>query len=290
MAEIMMNKKVVLFADSTSDLTSELRERYNVHTCEYHININNHDYTDNVDITSDELFDIYFKTKKLPKTSCINQDDYYTAFKPYLDEGCEVVCITLGSGISNSFQNLKALSERVEGIYAVDSGNLSTATGLLVIEAAKWIEQGLSGQEVYDKVIALKPHSHASFVLDTLEFLKAGGRCSALAAFGASLFSLKVSINVDNKDASMAPGKKYRGGLSKVMPEYIKDQLTSYKNIRKDRIFFTHSGLPQELVDLGVKTIKELADPEEVCVTRASCTISSHCGPNCFGVLFIDED
>ncbi|MBR2672017.1 MAG: DegV family EDD domain-containing protein [Oscillospiraceae bacterium] len=201
-----------------------------------------------------------------------------------------MICITLGSGISNSFQNLKALSERVEGIYPIDSGNLSTATGLLVIEAARYIEQGLSAEEVCEKVLEIKSHSHASFILDTLEFLKAGGRCSALAAFGASLFSLKVSIEVNNADASMSPGKKYRGGLSKVMPEYIKDQLFKYKNIRKDRIFFTHSGLPQELVDLGVKTIKELADPEEICVTRASCTISSHCGPNCFGVLFIDED
>ena len=248
------------------------------------------DYVDNVTITSDELFDIYFKTKKLPKTSCINQEDYLKAFQPYLDEGCDIICITLGSGISNSFQNLKALSERVEGIYPIDSGNLSTATGLLVIEAARYIEQGLSAEEVCEKVLEIKSHSHASFILDTLEFLKAGGRCSALAAFGASLFSLKVSIEVNNADASMSPGQKYRGGLSKVMPEYIKDQLFKYKNIRKDRIFFTHSGLPQELVDLGVKTIKELADPEEICVTRASCTISSHCGPNCFGVLFIDED
>ena len=280
----------MLFADSTSDLSEDLINRYDVHSCYYHINMDGVDYVDNVTITSDELFDIYFKTKKLPKTSCINQEDYLKAFQPYLDEGCDIICITLGSGISNSFQNLKALSERVEGIYPIDSGNLSTATGLLVIEAARYIEQGLSAEEVCEKVLEIKSHSHASFILDTLEFLKAGGRCSALAAFGASLFSLKVSIEVNNADASMSPGKKYRGGLSKVMPEYIKDQLFKYKNIRKDRIFFTHSGLPQELVDLGVKTIKELADPEEICVTRASCTISSHCGPNCFGVLFIDED
>ena len=280
----------MLFADSTSDLSEDLINRYDVHSCYYHINMDGVDYVDNVTITSDELFDIYFKTKKLPKTSCINQEDYLKAFQPYLDEGCDIICITLGSGISNSFQNLKALSERVEGIYPIDSGNLSTATGLLVIEAARYIEQGLSAEEVCEKVLEIKSHSHASFILDTLEFLKAGGRCSALAAFGASLFSLKVSIEVNKADASMSPGKKYRGGLSKVMPEYIKDQLFKYKNIRKDRIFFTHSGLPQELVDLGVKTIKELADPEEICVTRASCTISSHCGPNCFGVLFIDED
>ena len=280
----------MLFADSTSDLSEDLINRYDVHSCYYHINMDGVDYVDNVTITSDELFDIYFKTKKLPKTSCINQEDYLKAFQPYLDEGCDIICITLGSGISNSFQNLKALSERVEGIYPIDSGNLSTATGLLVIEAARYIEQGLSAEELCEKVLEIKSHSHASFILDTLEFLKAGGRCSALAAFGASLFSLKVSIEVNNADASMSPGKKYRGGLSKVMPEYIKDQLFKYKNIRKDRIFFTHSGLPQELVDLGVKTIKELADPEEICVTRASCTISSHCGPNCFGVLFIDED
>ena len=280
----------MLFADSTSDLSEDLINRYDVHSCYYHINMDGVDYVDNVTITSDELFDIYFKTKKLPKTSCINQEDYLKAFQPYLDEGCDIICITLGSGISNSFQNLKALSERVEGIYPIDSGNLSTATGLLVIEAARYIEQGLSAEEVCEKVLEIKSHSHASFILDTLEFLKAGGRCSALAAFGASLFSLKVSIEVNNADASMSPGKKYRGGLSKVMPEYIKDQLSKYNNIRKDRIFFTHSGLPKELVDLGVKTIKELADPEEICVTRASCTISSHCGPNCFGVLFIDED
>ena len=175
-------------------------------------------------------------------------------------------------------------------IYPVDSGNLSTATGLLVIEAARLIREGSSGQEIYDRLMELKPHSHASFILDTLEFLKAGGRCSALQAAGAKLFGLKISIEVNNIDASMNPGKKYRGGLSKVMPMYIEDQLRSYKKINKDRIFFTHSGLPKELVELGVKTIEEIAHPDSIEVTRASCTISSHCGPNCFGVLFIDED
>ncbi|MGI5887848.1 MAG: DegV family protein [Oscillospiraceae bacterium] len=286
-----MERKPVLFADSTADLTEDLYKEFDIHNCYYHIISQGKDYRDNVDITTEQIFDVYYKTKELPKTSCINEEDYYAEFKPYLDQGYDIVCVTLGSGISTSYSNLKRLAEKhPDRIYPVDSGNLSTATGLVTIEAAKAIKAGASAKEAQEAALKVVPHTHASFVLDTLEFLKAGGRCSALQAFGANLFSLKVEIEVSNKDATMTVGKKYRGGISKVMPQYIRDQLTMYKKVRTDRIMFTHSGLPQELIDLGVNTIKEIAHPDIINITRSNCTISSHCGPNCYGVLFITED
>jgi len=284
-----MSNKVVLFADSTCDLGNELIESLGVNICQYHIVLNGKDYLDNVTITSDEIFDEYYKTKTLPKTTCINAQEYIDRFKPWVDKGYDVVHINLSSSISSSNQNANIAASELENVYVIDSKNLSTGTGHLVIEAAKMIADGKSGKEIADELNAMVPKVHTSFILDTLEFMKAGGRCSATAAFGANLLKIKPCIEMDNSIGTMSVGKKYRGSLETVLVQYVNDKLAQYDNIRTDKIFVTYSAMDIKTVEMVKKTVKEIMPFENVYCTRAACTIASHCGPECLGILFMTE-
>lgn len=285
-----MENKVMLFADSTIDLTQELRERYSINTVPIHIILNDKTYKDG-EITSEEIFDNYRKTKQLPKTAAININDIVTALKPYVDDGYEIVYISLGSALSSSFRNSCLAAEELDGkVYPVDSCSLSTGAGLLAIEAAERIAKGMPAKQVAEEVQALSKNNHASFVLDTLEFLRAGGRCSALAAFGANLLGLKPSIKVDNEEnGAMGVGKKYRGKYEKILFDYIDDTLAAYDNIKTDRAFITYSSMENGLEQKVLEHVKAKGIFKEVFLTRASGTISSHCGPNTLGVLFMTE-
>lgn len=286
-----MENKVVLFADSSIDLTKELCDRYNIHTVPIHVILQDKTYEDGVDITTEEIFDHYYKTKELPKTAAINVSNIVTALKPYVDDGFEIVYISLGSALSSSFRNSCLAAEELQGkVYPIDSCSLSTGAGLLAIEAAERIAQGMPAKQVAEEVTALNQNNHASFVLDTLEFLRAGGRCSALAAFGANLLGLKPSIKVFNdKQGAMGVGKKYRGKYEKVVFEYVDDTLAQYDNIKTDRAFVTYSSMDNDIEKKVFDYVVSKGIFKEVFLTRASGTISSHCGPNTLGVLFMTE-
>lgn len=284
-----MSKKVIITADSTCDLTDELMSRYNIRTIPLHIILNGKSYDDMVNITPDEIYDNFYKTGALPKTSAISVGEYISFFTPLINQGYEIVHINLGGAISSSAQNCAAAAKELDGVYPVDSYNLSTASGQLVVEAAIAAEKGLSGKEISDMLCQLRTRTHGSFIIDKLNFLRAGGRCSTLAMLGANLLNLKPCIEVDNTDGSMTVGKKYRGNLKKVLAAYVEERLAQYDNIKKDRIFITHSGISKEIEQSIYELIKSKNYFNEIYVTRASCTISSHCGPNTLGILFITE-
>ncbi len=286
-----MENKVLLYADSSIDLSPELRERYHINTLPIHVILNDQTYEDGVDITSQEIFDNYYKTKKLPKTAAINFDDIYRALEPKVKEGYEIVYISLGSALSSSFRNSTLAAEELSGkVYPIDSCSLSSGAGLLAIEAAERIAKGMSAKQVAEEVQALNQKNHASFVLDTLEFMKAGGRCSAVTAFGANLLGIKPCIKVYNEqNGAMAVHKKYRGKFEKVIFDYVDETLQSYDNIRTDRIFVTYSTTENNLHEKVRDYIKEKGIFKEIFITTASGTISSHCGPGCLGILFMTE-
>ena len=168
-------------------------------------------------------------------------------------------------------------------MFPVDSCSLSTGIALQVIEAGDRIQAGMSAAEIAQAMKAIVPRCHASFILDTLEFMKAGGRCSSVVAFGANLLSLKPCIEVDNADGSMHVGKKYRGTLKKVLPLYVKDKLAQYPSIKRDHLFITYSTIDPSYVELVRQAVEEVMDFKEIHVTTASCTIACHCGPNTLG-------
>ena len=279
-------RKIILSADSTCDLGDELKEKYQVHYYPFHIILEGKDYQDNVDITPGDIFQRYYEKKVLPKTAAINVEEYVNYFRPFVEQGYEVVHLNLGSALSSAHQYCMLVARVLQGVYPVDSGNLSTGIGHLVLDAGEMIKEGLGAEEIAGKLNQRKNLVHSSFILDTLKFMSAGGRCSNVMALGANLLNIKPCIEVNNKDGSMDVGKKYRGSLKKVLPLYVKDKLQGYQGIWTDKIFITHSGIDQEYSELVKEAIQEEKEFQNIYVTRASCTISCHCGPNTLGILF----
>ena len=283
----MMAKPIVLCADSTCDLSPELIEKYNVHILPLHVNLDGNSYLDGVDMTPDEIYDYYREHKVLPTTAATNMAEYIDFVTPFIEAGNDVIYVNLGSGISVTHNNCRMAAEDTPGLYAIDSGNLSTGMGHVVIAAAERIAAGMPVEQIVEEVRAFTKQVEASFVVDTLEFLHKGGRCSTVAMLGANVLKLKPCIEVNNEDSTMTVGKKYRGALDKVLAEYVKDRLEGRTDIRTDRIFITHSGISDERVQLVKDAIESYMHFDEILVTRAGCTVSAHCGPNTLGVLFV---
>lgn len=289
--EAIVNKRgekmtVVLSADRTCDLNEDLLLEFQVNTIPYHIHIGDREYIDNVNITPPEIFRIYREKKVLPKTSAINTGEYLDYFRPWVEQGHDILHFCLGGALSSSYQNCVLAGEELGHIYPINSCNLSGAIGLQIIDARKMLADGMSAAAVQAYFNEHTGCYHGSFILDTLEFLHAGGRCSSVAALSANLLSIKPCIVVDNSSGSMQVGKKYRGSLSKVLTKYVKDALAQYDDILTDKIFITYSSIDADTVDLVRETIESVMSFDRVMETKASCTISSHCGPNTLGILF----
>ena len=284
----MSQKKVALSSDSTCDLNDELKNQYNVQYYPFYINYKGKDYKDGIDITPKEIFESYTEDGELPKTAASSIGEFEKHFKQFTDKGMEVVHISLGHALSSAYVNARTAAENMEGVYVVDSCNLSSGSGQLVIRAGKMIEEGKSAKEIADELEKIKPHVHTSFILDTLDFMAAGGRCPAIAAKAAGMLKCKPYLSVDNSDGSLHMGKIYRGKQEKVIRKYIVDELGKYDNILPDEIFITHSsGFDKDYLEDLSQIIKETVPFKKVHTTVANCTISSHCGPKCLGILFV---
>lgn len=284
-----MSKKVIISADSTCDLPKEILDKYGIITTPLHVVLGENTYEDLINITPDEIYAHFSKTGQLPKTSAVNMQEYIDKFKPYIDDGCEVVHFNIGSALSTSHQQCRLAAKELGGVYPVDSCSLSSGTGLLVMEAAELAQQGVSAQEIAERLQAKTDKIHCSFIVDKLNYLHAGGRCSSVALLGANLLNIKPCIEVSDKDGSMTVGKKYRGKLSKVLEQYVKERFEQCSNIDPKRAFITHAGIPQETCDHLYGLIKDLNYFDEIIISRASCTISSHCGPDTMGLIFMEK-
>lgn len=283
-----MKEKILIASDSTSDLNAELIERYGIKLLPLGVSMGDKQYTDGVDVTPDDIYANYEKTGTLPKTSAINLAAATAFFEQYTSQGYAVVFFAISSQMSSTYQNVKLAASEFENVYVVDTQNLSTGGGLLVVAAAEMAKTGKTAEEIAKACEALVPFVDASFVIDSLEFLHKGGRCSAVAAFGANLLRLKPCIVV--KGGKMSVGGKYRGKYGDVLLKYVAERIGDASDIDLDRIFVTHAGCDAEIVDACVAKVKELAPFGEVHITRAGCTISSHCGRNTLGVLFIRKN
>ena len=238
-----------------------------------------------MDIDPDFIYAHYEKTGELPKTSAVNLVDFEDFFAAETAKGNAVVLFTISAEMSSTCNNARLAAEGFSDVYVVDTRNLSTGGGLLVLTAAEMAAEGKPAAEIAETCAALAPCVDASFIIDSLEFLYKGGRCSALAAFGANMLSLKPCIVV--KDGKMGVGKKYRGKFGAVLPKYVSDRLGDGSDVIKGHIFVTHAGCEPAIIDACVEGVKAIAPEAKIHVTRAGCTISSHCGRNTLGVLFI---
>ena len=277
--------KIKISSDSTCDLSKEYIKVHDIGILSLVVVKDGESYRDGIDITPDVIFAHVNGGGALCSTSAANVNDYMELFEEYKKEYDAVIHINLGSGFSSSYQNACIAAEEFENVYVVDSMNLSTGHGLVVVEAVKMAENGETPEKIYEALKELAPKVEASFVLDRLDYMVKGGRCSAVAALGASLLQLKPCIEV--VDGKMGVCKKYRGSYEKALANYVKDRLKDREDIEPERIFVTHTETPQEIVDsvkAAVNEYKEFGIVEE---TVAGCTVSCHCGPNTLGVLFI---
>ncbi len=282
---------VKIISDSTCDLSEELRKRYQVDIIPLCIRMDEKEYKDGIDITPEDIYRWSGETNLTPKTAAPSVEDVERILKPYVDNGDDIIVFTISSEMSTTMNVISMVAEDMgyaEHIYVVDSMNLSTGVGLLVVEAAQMALDGKSAKEIVSVMEALRPNVRASFVVDTLKFLHRGGRCSATSALVGGVFKIKPRIYVE--DGKMDAGKKYRGSIDKVIMQYVKDMQPALLNARQERVFITHSGCNEETVHGVEEYLKGLQHFKEIFITRAGGVISSHCGPGTLGVLFIEKE
>ena len=274
---------VKITVDSTCDLSPELIEKYDITVTPLYTILGDRSFADGIEIQPEAIYDFVAENNILPKTSAASVEDYRNVFKTYVEKGMEIIHFNISSEMSSSHQNALIAAKEVGHVHVIDTLNLSTASGLLVMDAVDLRDQGLTAEEIAERVRANVPLVRASFVIETLDYLRMGGRCSAVAMLGANLLKIRPRIEVTN--GKMGMGGKYRGAYDKVLIKYIEDML-SLPDINTRRIFVTHTKCDDALVNHIVEHVKSLVAFEEVYETTAGCVITSHCGPNTLGILF----
>ena len=251
-------------SDSTCDLSPELLQRYNIRLLPLYVNMDGKTLRDGVDVRPDDIYAHVSAGGGLPKTAAVNLADYVRMFTELSAQNDFVIHICISLDFSCCYQNAKLL---------------------VVLEAERMARAGMAPDEIVAALQELTGRVEASFILDRLDYMKMGGRCSAVTLLGANLLKLRPCIEV--KDGKMGVGKKYRGSFEKCLVQYITDKIGARSDLELRRVFITHSGLPEEMVQKAVETVQKLQPFDEICVTRAGCTVSSHCGPGTIGVLYI---
>lgn len=281
---------VRIIADSTCDLSRELLEKYNIAILPLHILLGEEEYEDGKDIKPEEIYRWSDEHGTTPRTSAPSLESTLKLYREVYVEGDELVCFSISDQMSTSGNVMRLAAEEMgiaDQVTVIDSENLSTGIGHLVVEAAIMAKEGKSAGEIADRIEILKPQVRASFVVDTLVYLHRGGRCSGLAAMLGGTLRLHPMIVVEN--GKMHSSKKYRGSLSKALMAYAKDLEPAMRKAKRDRVFITHSGCEQETVDMVREFLEKLGIFREILVTRAGGVISSHCGPGTLGILFIED-
>lgn len=286
----MNDSNIVITADSTCDLPQELIDKYDIKIIPLSILLGEKVYHDGVDIKPFDIYDFVEKTGELPKTAAVTPSEYHEVFKRFADDGKKIVHIGFSSALSSSYQNACVAAEEFERVYCVDSKNLCTAMGLLVLKACDYREKGMDAKRIVDKVNRLVPKVSATFVLDGLEYLHKGGRCSSVAKFGANVLGIKPSIAVDTQTGRLDMAKKYRGKTELVYKQYITDRINEIKRIQPDRVVIANSGgVPADTIAFAKGMLEGRDKFEQVILADAGCTISSHCGPKTLAIFYIKK-
>ena len=276
---------IKITSDSTCDLSPELVSRYQVEILPLTIVKDGVPYRDGLEITPGDIFRHVDTGGDITSTTAVSVGEYRDVFARLSPVHDAVIHINISAEFSSCHQNACIAAEEFDNIYVVDSRNLSTGHGLVVIEAALAAETGMAPEEIISYLKDLTGRVEASFILNRLDYMVKGGRCSAVAMLGANLLRLKPCIEV--KDGKMGVAKKYRGTFEKCVLDYVRDRLQGRTDLETDRIFITYSTAPQDTVDQVRAAIAKYAPFKEILETRAGCTVSTHCGPNTLGILFI---
>ena len=277
--------KIKIISDSTCDLSPAQIAQHNITVIPLIVIKDDQEYRDGVTITAADVFAHVAAGGNLCSTAALNYGIYQEYFEKYASEYDGVVHISLGSGFSSSYQNACLAADEFDNVIAIDSMNLSTGQGHVVLEACRLAKEVESLAELKEKLDAFTPRVEASFLVDKLNYLAKGGRCSAVAALGANLLNLKPCIEV--KNGKMSVVKKYRGSYAKCLASYVKDRLDSREDIIRNELFLTYTTVTDECLAAVKGAIDQYGNFNHVYETQAGCTISCHCGPDTLGILFV---
>ena len=278
--------KIKIMADSTCDLPKELVEKYNIHIVPLSVIKNNESFSDGITITPSEIFEHVAAGGSLCSTAAVSVGDYADLFEKYSSEYDAVFHVNISSDFSCSYQNACLAASDFDNVYVIDSRNLSTGQGLVVLQACKLAESCTDAAQMKDALQAYTAKVEASFILDRLEYMVKGGRCSAAKALGANLLNLKPCIEV--KDGKMSVVKKYRGNYAKCLASYVKDRLAGREDaLEHDHLFVTKTPVTDDCYAAVMDVVKENNYFDRIHETNAGCTVSCHCGPGTLGVLFV---
>ena len=283
----IMSKPVIITADSTCDLSQDLLDRYDIHVIPLTITLGDDTFLDGQGFTPLEMYARYRQDGTLPKTSAVGVQEFTDFFSQFTRQSYDVVHLDISAELSNSYNAACMAAAELGGVQVVDSRMLSTGLGLLAIEGAECRDRGMAASDIALHLRSLIEKVQTSFVLDTLEFMWKGGRCTGVAALGANLLRLKPALEM--KDGKLGVYKKYRGSIEHVYRQYVTERLEG-KKVRPGHIFVTESGeIEESVLEEIYSLIRELVPGAEIHHATAGCTISTHCGPKTLGVLFMEE-
>lgn len=276
--------KIRFCADSTCDMSADFIERYQVKVLPLSVELEGKYYKDGVDIHPEDIINRVNSGAALPKTAAINVDEYTRAFDGLLQDCDAVIHFNISSDFSSCYQNACIAAED-KPVYCVDSRNLSSGIALVLAEAADLAEAGKTPEEIMQEIPAICSRIDTSFIVDRLDYLYKGGRCSMISMLGANALHLRPCIEV--REGKMAVGKKYRGTYERCARQYLLDRMKDKSAFSTKRVYITHTGLAESALENIRKIVNETIPFTDVFVTRAGCSITSHCGDNCFGILMV---
>ena len=281
---------VKVFSDSTCDLSPELIKRYGVEIIPLYVRLGERECLDGKNISPEEIYSWSDAHGELPKTAAPTPGEFENALRQSLTENDQAIVFTISSSMSSAYEHccLAAAELGADRVKVIDSANLSTGIGHLVLRACELAKEGRALNEIAEKLLSFRPLVRASFVVDTLAYLHRGGRCSGLAAMAGSVLRLHPKIQVI--DGAMSPAKKYRGAPVKYVMDYVRDMEQALKAASPNRVFITHSGCNEELVSMVREYLESLGHFREILITRAGSVVSSHCGPGTLGVLYMETE
>lgn len=277
--------RIYISSDSTCDLSTQLIRENNIYIKPLIVNRGDESFRDGVDITPEMIYAHVAAGNPLCTTSAVPVGEYEEYFRELRKECDALIHINLGSGFSSCYQNACIAAGEVSGVYVVDSRNLSTGQGHVVLEACRLAKVETDPKELCRKLNDFARRVDASFLLDRLDYMVKGGRCSMVKALGANLLRLKPCIEVINN--KMEIGKKFRGSYAKSIENYVRERLANTENIEKHEIFVTHTKVDDSIVNIVKNTVDECCDFAHVYETTAGCTITCHCGEGCLGILYV---
>ena len=284
--------RIATVTDSTCDLPGELLEQYGITVLPLHIAKGGQSLLDGIEITPEDIFAHVNGGGEICTTSAVNVFEFATCFQTLGQSYDAIICVTIGAEFSTCYQNAcLAAADLTDGcsVYVVDSQNLSSGQGLLVLEAVRLVEAGLSPEEIVSRLEEAREQVDASFILDRLDYMRKGGRCSAIAALGANLLNLKPCIEV--REGKMGVGKKYRGSLEKVMSQYVRDRLAAWRpEDTGDVVIVVHPPADEAPLAAARRALEEDGRFPRIWEAHSGCTVACHCGPNTIGVMFLRRD